>query len=208
MNRLMILAAVATTVLVLRATDPPVNLQATTPGTQQAGNINVSGSVLGGTFFGSSGGTTTKVVSGWATSPTGFVFGGDFRTASTDGRGIFASATSAPGPNYGGDFRSASDNGRGIFGYASSVSGQGIGGDFRSDSALGTGIVGRVTATSGAVFGGRFSSVSTEGVGVEGRDTALSGTHYASRALPLPIRANMPSLHSAILAVMLRSSFE
>jgi len=83
MNRLLILAAAATMLGVGELThefvvDPPVNLQATSPGTMQIGHVHVSGTVLAGTFFGSAGGSTTKVVSGWATSPTGFVFGGRF----------------------------------------------------------------------------------------------------------------------------------
>ena len=158
MNRLMILAAASVLLGAGKLTnelmvDPPVNLQASTPGTAQTGHINVSGTVLAGTFFGTSGGTTTKVVSGWATSPTGFVFGGDFRTASVDGRGVFASATSTTGFNYGGDFRSASINGRGIFGYATSTTGQGIGGEFRSDSPNGFGVQGRVLSSQGTPIG-------------------------------------------------------
>lgn len=146
MNRLMILAVAATLGGVGELThellaDPPVNLQSSSPGVQQTGHINVSGTVLAGTFYGSSSGTTTKVVSGWATSPTGFVFGGDFRSASTDGRGVFGSATSSTGFTYGGDFRSASVNGRGIFGYATAATGQGIGGEFRADSPNGVGVM-------------------------------------------------------------------
>ncbi len=158
MNRLMILAAATTLLGVGELTnelmvDPPVNLQAATPGTAQVGHINVSGTVLAGTFFGSSGGTTTKVVSGWATSTTGFVFGGDFRTSSVDGRGVFASATSLTGATYGGDFRTASVSGRGIFGYASSKTGAGIGGDFRTDSPMGYGVQGRAIAVTGTPIG-------------------------------------------------------
>lgn len=157
MNRLLIFAIGSTMIGVVKLggvmVDPPVNLQATTPGTAQAGNINVTGAVLGGTFFGSSSGNTTKVVSGWATSPTGYVFGGDFRSSSTDGRGIFASATATTGFTYGGDFRTASVDGRGIFGYATNVNGQGIGGDFRSDSPYGTGVIGRVNNASGVPIG-------------------------------------------------------
>ena len=34
--------------------DPPVNLQASTPGTQQTGHVNVSGTIIGGAFSGTS----------------------------------------------------------------------------------------------------------------------------------------------------------
>ncbi len=158
--------------------DPPVNLQAATPGTQQTGNINVSGAIRGGTFFGESAGTATKVVSGWATSPTGFVFGGDFRSSSTDGRGVFASVTSPTGATYGGDFRSASSSGRGIFGFASATSGATFGGDFRSDSPLGKGVVGRVTASTGATYGVYGEVVSPAGRGLVGKSLASTGYGY------------------------------
>lgn len=157
MNRLLIFALASTSVgvakLVTFAVDPPVNLQSSTPGTAQVGHINVTGTVLGGTFFGQSAGTTTKVVSGWATSPTGYVFGGDFRSTSTDGRGIFASATATTGFTYGGDLRTASVDGCAVFGFATNPNGQGIGGDFRSDAPYGTGVIGRVNAVSGVPIG-------------------------------------------------------
>ncbi len=159
--------------------NPQVDLQATTPGTVQSGHINVSGTVLAGTFYGSSGGPTTKVVSGWATSPTGFVFGGDFRTNSVDGRGIFAAALATTGSNYGGDFRSASVDGRGIFGYATSPSGRGIGGDFRSDSTTGTGVIGRTTATTGKTVGGSFLTASSNGIAIQAGSTSTNGATYA-----------------------------
>ncbi len=171
MNRLFLLAATATAVGIGTLThevfvDPPVNLQASTPGTQQSGNINVSGTVLGSTVFASAGGTTAKAVSGWATSPTGFVFGGDFRTASTDGRGVFGSATALSGSTYGGDFRSASPSGRGIFGFATATTGQGIGGDFRSDSPNGKGIMGRANAATGQPIGVYGQTTNANGYGV------------------------------------------
>ncbi len=168
MNRLMILAAAATLLGVGRLTnelvaDPPVDLQSATPGVAQVGHVNVSGTVRAGSFYGSSGGDTTKVVSGWATSPTGFVFGGDFRTNSVDGRGIFASALSTTGFNYGGDFRSASVNGRGIFGYATATIGPNIGGEFRTLSGAGRGVVGSALAATGTGVGVYGESASPNG---------------------------------------------
>ncbi len=168
MNRLMILAAAATMLGAGKLTtefvaNPQVDLQPSTPGTVQTGNVNVSGTVLASTFYGSSGGDTTKVVSGWATSPTGFVFGGDFRTNSVDGRGIFASALNTKGFNYGGDFRSASVNGRGIFGYATATIGSNIGGEFRTLSDAGRGVVGSALAATG------------NGIGVFGEATSPTG---------------------------------
>ncbi len=181
MNRLLILATAATAFGVGRfLANPPVDLQPTTPGTQQSGNINVSGTVLAGTFYGSSSGTTTKVVSGWATSPTGFVFGGDFRTNSVDGRGLFASALAKTGSTYGGDFRSASTTGRGIFGYATSTTGQAIGGDFRSDASSGTGIIGRVTSSTGQNVGGLFTSASSQGIALKAVSSSTTGATFAA----------------------------
>jgi len=182
MNRLMILAAIVTTVGVGKfVTDPPVNLQASTPGTIQTGNANVSGTIRAGTFYGSSGGSTTKVVSGWATSPTGYVFGGDFRTASTDGRGVFGSATATTGNNYGGDFRSASTNGCGVFGYASNGNGTNYGGQFRSDSPDGTGVLGIAGGKNGNTYGGYFTSTSDAGRGLFAQATSGVGGTYGAQ---------------------------
>ncbi len=192
MNRLMILAAAATMLGVGKLTtefvaNPQVDLQPSTPGTVQTGHINVSGTVLAGTFYGSSGGTTTKVVSGWATSPTGFVFGGDFRTNSVDGRGIFASALSTTGFNYGGDFRSASVNGRGIFGYATASIGPNIGGEFRTLSDAGRGVVGSALAATGngiGVFGEATSPTGFAGV-FNGRFQVNGSAYVGPRTSPL-----------------------
>ncbi len=195
MNKLALLSATAAAFGVGRLlANPPVDLQPTTPGTQQAGNINVSGTVLAGTFYGSSGGTTTKVVSGWATSPTGFVFGGDFRTNSVDGRGIFASALSTTGFNYGGDFRSASVNGRGIFGYATATLGPNIGGEFRSLSSAGTGVKGSALAATGTGVGVFGEATSPDGyagyfqgnVNATGNTTILGSLRVGNVTSPLP----------------------
>ena len=188
MNRLMILAAAITMAGVGEFThefvaNPQVDLQPASPGTVQTGHINVSGTVMAGTFYGSSGGTTTKVVSGWATSPTGFVFGGDFRTNSVDGRGIFASALATSGSTYGGDFRSASPSGRGIFGYATSTTCQAIGGDFRTDASSGIGLVARSQGTAGA-YAAQFTSAGTTDyiATVDVGNNATSGTVYGVRS--------------------------
>ncbi len=181
MNRLVVLSAlsVGAGLGVLRSefVDPPVNLQSVTPGTPQSGHINVTGTVLAGTVFASSAGTTDKVVSGWATAPSGFNFGGDFRTASTSGRGVFGSATSPNGFTYGGDFRSASINGRGVFGWATAAApgSSGIGGEFRSDSQNGIGVKGYATVTNGNTGYGGFFTSGRYGIGVHGECTGTDG---------------------------------
>ncbi len=185
MNKLALLSATAVAFGVGRfLANPPVDLQPTTPGTVQTGHINVSGTVMASTFYGSSGGTTTKVISGWATSPTGFVYGGDFRTNSTDGRGIFASALAKTGSTYGGDFRSASSTGRGIFGYATSTTGQAIGGDFRTDASSGIGLVARSQGTAGA-YAAQFTSAGTTDYvsTVDVKNNATKGNVYGVRSI-------------------------
>ena len=168
MNRLMLFAATVTTLGAGKLVhefvlDPPVNLQSSTPGTAQIGHINVSGKVVASNIVAQSSAATAKVVSGWATSPTGFVFGGDFRSSSTDGRGVFGSATATSGFTFGGDFRSASVNGRGVFGYASDLTGPTVGGEFRTDSPSGTSVIGKAYASSGSPVGIYGESVSASG---------------------------------------------
>ncbi len=183
--------------------DPPVNLQSATPGTAQVGHINVTGTVLAGNVFATISGNTGKAVSGFATSPTGFVFGGDFRSYSTDGRGVFGSATTTTGFTYGGDFRSASVDGRGVFGYATNVNGQGIGGDFRSDSPFGTGIIGRAESTSGTPIGvwGKAASNGYAGQ-FDGRLKVQGDASFASNVSALSLSGDGNGLYNLNAATL------
>lgn len=130
--------------------DPPVDLQTATPGTQQVGNTNVSGTMLAGTVSASNGGATAQVVQGNATSATGANFGGLFRSSSTSGTGVRGVASASSGATNGGTFQAAAPSGAGARGFH--------------------------TATNGVGFGVFGQSASIEGVGVKGISTAASGT--------------------------------
>ena len=179
MNKLFLLAltsSIAAAGMIL--VDPPVNLQANSPGVKQTGHINVSGNVIGSTFSATSNASSARAVSGSATSPTGFSFGGWFQSASADGRGVFGNATSPTGTNYGGYFRTVSTGGRGVVGESLATSGTTFGGFFQSNSPDGRGVYGTAAATTGINYGGRFQTNSSSGRGVYGEAAATSGANF------------------------------
>ncbi len=128
MNRLLI-AAIAATVGAAATffVDPPVNLQASTPGTAQSGHANITGKLLAGSV-----------------SATDTSLGGAAVT------GIASSTTSS---NHGGLFKSASPGGRGVRGYNFAATGSGIGGDFQADGTTATAVRAVAAAGSGANIG-------------------------------------------------------
>ncbi len=118
-----------------------VNLQATTPGTPQTGHSNITGTAKAG------------IMVGYSSTPTGIAFGGDFRSASTSGRGVLGNASATSGVTYGGLFQSFSTTGRGIAGIAVATSGFTVGGFFTTNSPTGKGIQGSSNATTGLNYG-------------------------------------------------------
>lgn len=186
-------------------TDPPVNLQASTPGTQQVGNANISGKLVAGSVSATATGAGGQAVYGIATAGSGFGYGGLFKCSSPSGTAVRGYATAATGFAYGGDFqsdgpsgtavrglalsttgsnygvygKSNSSTGRGVFGTATSVGG-GIncGGEFLSAGSDGIGVRGHASSGTGFACGGRFTSSSTEGAGVYGEALATSGFTY------------------------------
>lgn len=148
MNRTLFLAlmtsvAVAGTMAArLGFVDPPVNLQATTPGTQQIGNTNISGKALSSSFSATNSSPTAQVIVGNATSTTGANYAGLFRTDSSGGTGIRGAASATTGNANGGTFQSASPSGAGVRGFATAPSGTNYG------------VYGQATSPSG--FAGYF----------------------------------------------------
>lgn len=140
-----------------------VNLQATTPGSPQTGHLNITGTARAG------------VMVGYSNTPTGIAFGGDFRSASTSGRGVLGNASATTGATYGGLFQSFSNAGRGVAGIAQSSTGNTYGGFFSSLSVAGYGVYGQATATSGTTYGVYGLSNSSSGRGVYGLASASSG---------------------------------
>lgn len=207
MNRILSYALIASAALggtlyaALGQAGPPVVLQATTPGTQQLGNANVSGKVIAGGFSATNSNPTAQVFVGNATSTTGANYGGLFRTDSSTGTGIRGVASATTGAANGGTFQSGSPNGAGVrgnatattgvnygvygkavspggfgvYGLASAISGGNAGGFFQSNSEEGSGVVGIATSTIGSTAGVFGQSASVEGYGVRGRATNPAG---------------------------------
>ena len=183
MNKLMILAVssvvvAATGMFNPAPVDPPVNLQATTPGSPQTGHANITGTFLAGSVTASSGLASAKAIIGNATSLTGTTFGGVFQSASGSGRGIYGSANSPWGSTFGGYFRNASTAGRAVFGTSTATSGFAYGGEFRSASVDGRGVYGVSTSLTSNTYGGNFSVDSVDGIAVRGDANAATGTTW------------------------------
>jgi len=130
----------------------PVNLQPTTPGTQQIGNTNISGRMIASSVH--------------VTDP------------SPTGQAIVGSATSTTGANFGGFFRSDSPLGRALYGRAAATTGTTSGIYGQADSPAGRGVTGVVAATTGNATGVWGQTASTSGRGVYGYSTAVSGESY------------------------------
>lgn len=136
-----------------------VQLQGTTPGTAQTGHLHITGTAKAGVF---------EAIS---TAPSGITYGGDFRSASTSGRGVPGNASATTGATYGGLFQSASNGGRAVAGIAGSSTGTTYGGFFSSLSNQGRGVYGQATSASGTTYGVYGKATSPNGYGVysEGR---------------------------------------
>ena len=177
---------------------PPVDLQNTTPGAVQTGNLNISGTAIAGTVRGGhvfgnspipsgtfSGGdfrslsTSGRGVTGLASSPAGTTSGGYFQSSSTAGRGVYGGATATSGTTYGGRFDVNSPNGRGVYSVAMATTGFTSGVYGQSNSNNGYGLYGYVPSTTGTTFGVYGYTASNSGYGVYGNAAGSGG--YAGR---------------------------
>lgn len=157
MNRVLFLAVVASAAAAgYFIADPPVNLQASSPGTQQIGNSNVSGTMLAGKVSATDSGATAQVIVGDATATVGANFGGLFKTASTTGTGIRGVATATTGGGNGGTFQTAGPTGAGVRGFSTAATGEnyGVFGQTASPAGFAGFFQGRLKVTGDAVFGG------------------------------------------------------
>ena len=166
MNRVLILALVASAAAggYLLA-DPPVNLQASSPGTQQTGNTNVSGTMIAGKVSATNSGATAQVIVGDATSATGTNYGGLFKTASSSGTAVRGVASALAGATNGGTFQAAAPSGAGARGFHVATTG------------LGFGLFGQTASTSGKGVAGSSTALTGDGIGVFG--SAASPTGFA-----------------------------
>ncbi|MFO7933175.1 MAG: hypothetical protein R6U78_03745, partial [Bacteroidales bacterium] len=90
--------------------------------------------------------------------------------------GINIEHTATSGANFGGKFKSASTNGVGVYGLASANNGNAWGLHGESNSITGAGVFGHSLAGSGESFGVVGTSESGEGAGVLGTNYSSNGT--------------------------------
>jgi len=108
---------------------------------------------------------------------------GENASSSAGSTGVSGISTAAGGQTYGGDFRSSSPvgfgvygvGGVGVFGESINTSGGGYGGYFQSPSTSGTGVFGKATPLTGLTHGGWFETHSTDGRGLLGIAHASTG---------------------------------
>jgi hypothetical protein len=163
MNRLLLFALVTSATVagtlsaLLGQADPPVSLQAATPGVQQIGNASVSGKVLAGSLSATDSGSTAQVIVGNATATSGANYGGLFKTSSTTGTGVRGVATAPTGAANGGTFQSAGPVGAGVRGYATATTGVNYGVYGKATSPDGFGVFSQGNmATTGTISANGF----------------------------------------------------
>lgn len=168
MNRSALMAIAAATVAggVYYGQGTPVNLQPSTPGTQQVGNANISGKLIAGSVQAADSSPTAQVIVGNATSSTGANFGGFFRSDSVLGRALYGRASAPSGTTHGVYGQSDSPGGRGVTGVAAAAAGNATGVWGQTGSGTGRGVYGYTTNTSGVNYGVYGQTSSPNGFGV------------------------------------------
>lgn len=168
MNRSALMAIAAATVAggVYYGQGTPVNLQPSTPGTQQVGNANISGKLIAGSVQAADSSPTAQVIVGNATSTSGANFGGFFRSDSVLGRALYGRASATSGTTHGVYGQSDSPGGRGVTGVAAAAAGNATGVWGQTGSGTGRGVYGYTTNTSGVNYGVYGQTSSPNGFGV------------------------------------------
>lgn len=176
-----------------------LRLQNTTPGTQQSGHANVSGTVVAGQFVGGGAGLTSvnaALLNGLSSAAflqsvpnpltlTGSQSGshivkGINSSTTADSSGVFGQSTASSGATSGVIGFNSSTTGLGLYGRAFSGSGANFGVWGQSASASGTGVHGVVTASAGTNYGLSGRTQSPAGYGVY-------GFNASSLSIPKPV---------------------
>ena len=163
MNRLIVLGLAATfgaaNIAIRNMQGTSVELQPTSPGVAQTGHLNISGTAVSKVV-------RAETVFGNSTATTGIASGGDFRSASTSGRGFYALASATSGLTYGGFFQNQSSQGRAVYGLATGTSSTNYGGYFQAAGLSARGLLGVASSPSGTTYGVYGTAVSPNGYGV------------------------------------------
>jgi len=172
-----------------------VRLQDTSPGTQQTGHSNISGTAKAGFFVGNGGGLTdinADMLDGFdntaflrsipnplfLSSSDPYTISGTTTSAGFNVAGVVGSATSGSGATNGVYGVTDSTAGTGVSGKAMKNSGINYGVRGESPSPLGNGVFGLASSGTGYNHGLHGASYSTGGVGVFGEATTATGTNY------------------------------
>lgn len=179
MNRWMLLATAVTATFggYKMLADPPVNLQATAPGTAQTGHSNITGTSKAGFFSGngslltnlSGNAINTGVITLTGSSST-YMIRGSNNSGAANATGLIGLANSPTGITYGGWFESKSSSGRALFGYASGTAGATYGIYGVASGNGGRAMFGLASNATGNTYGGWFQSNSSAGVGLYARN--------------------------------------
>jgi hypothetical protein len=173
-----------------------VNLQATTPGSQQTGNTNISGTMLArkiglgtnsplqrltvvetGANGAASFSALNNAVIARSTTTNGAFGAGIFTTNSTAGTGVLGRASATTGATFGVFGSVSSPSGTAVEGIASSTgTGTSFGGDFSTASSTGNAVRARATHTTGRNFAGVFDTSSINGTAIIARATSTANT--------------------------------
>lgn len=180
MTRTMLFALAATTTVaggmsMFFGQGTPVNLQPSTPGTQQLGHANVSGRIIAGSVHVTDPSPAGQAIIGNATSTTGATFGGFFRSDSPLGRALYGRAAATTGTTSGVYGQADSPAGRGVTGVVAATSGNATGVWGQTASAGGRGVYGYNTSATGVNYGVYGRSLSPSGFGVYAEGTLGAG---------------------------------
>lgn len=179
MKRYSILASIAAVGGAVAFQGSYVNLQASSPGTAQAGHSNITGTAKAGGFIGNGSQLTnlngseirTGVITLTGSSPT-YMIRATNNDGSPNASALIGLANSATGVTYGAWAETKSTEGRALFGYASATSGATYGSYAVNNSTGGRAAFGLAQATAGTNYGGWFQSNSPIGVGTYARNIA------------------------------------
>ena len=150
---------------------PFVRRQASTPGSQEIGHANLSGTIIAGQHVGGGAGLTnvnadlldglnsTAFLQGvpnpltLSGSSATHIISGSNTSATSGSTGIYGESTAASGSTAGGRFLTLSATGRGVSAIASSATGSTFAVYAQSNSVDGRGVFGNAAADSGAKVG-------------------------------------------------------
>ena len=188
-----------------------VRLQATTPGSQQTGNTNISGTMLAGKIGLGSNSPLSKLtilqtgangavsisalnnaVFAESTTTNGIWSAGIFRTNSTSGTALFGDARATTGATVGVSASVLSPSGTAVKGVAvSGGTGTSFGGDFSTASSTGNAVRARATHTTGVNSAGVFETSSINGTAIRAR-----ATNAASTSVGIGVNGQTASSHT------------